>query len=114
MQPANALHDRLRNPVEHDETFLAIFNALARNDEYGCVEFRHLHLIVPLESANLLFPQPRVYLEERHACEVVGQLLEQEGLLLAAEPSLVNPSTRRRRDSRPGARRRAPCSRSWS
>jgi hypothetical protein len=25
MQPANALHDRLRDPVEHDQAFLAIF-----------------------------------------------------------------------------------------
>ena len=74
MQPANALHHRLSNPVEHDQTFLAIFDVLAWNDEHGRVELRHLHLILPLESANLLFPQPRIDLEERHACEVIGQL----------------------------------------
>src|ERR1700761_9547236 len=48
LQPANALDDRLRNPVEHDETFLAIFYLLARNDKHRRVELRHLHFIVPL------------------------------------------------------------------
>src|SRR5579872_6700064 len=85
MQPADALDDRLRNPVEHDETFLAIFDLLARNDKYGRVEFRHFHLIVPLESANFLLAQSRVYLEKRHACKMIRQLLKQERLFLACE-----------------------------
>ena len=83
MQPANALDDRLRHSVEHNETFLAILDVFARNDEQGRIEFRHFHLIVPLESANLLLPQSRVHLEERHAREVIGQLLKQKRLFLA-------------------------------
>src|ERR1700691_6313379 len=85
MQPAYALDDRLRDPVEHDEAFLAILDALARDNEHRCIEFRHLHFIVPLQSAYFLLSQPRVHLEERHTCEVIGQLLKQERLFFARE-----------------------------
>jgi hypothetical protein len=83
MQPANALDDRLGRPIEHDEKFLAIFDALAWNDEHGRVELRHGHLMDPLQSAKLFFPQSRVDLEKRHAREMIGKLLKQERLFSA-------------------------------
>ena len=73
VQPARTLHNRLRDPVEHDETFLAIFDVLAWNDKDGRIEFRHFHFIVLLQSANFFFPQARIHFEKRHAREVIGQ-----------------------------------------
>jgi hypothetical protein len=54
MQPANALDDGFRHPIEHDEAFLAILDALGWNDEHRGLELRYLHLIVPLQSAEAI------------------------------------------------------------
>ena len=59
----NPFQRRATEFLRDDEAFLAILDVLARDDEYGCVELWHLDLIVPLESANLLFPQSRVHLK---------------------------------------------------
>ena len=65
VQSAQALDDGPRHPIEHDESFLAVLDALARNNEDLRIKLRHFHFVVPRESAHFLLSQSRVHLEER-------------------------------------------------
>lgn len=76
MQAAEIVDDGLRHPVEHDESFLAVFDLLTRNGEDRGFKLRYFHFVFPLEPTHFLLSKSRVHLEQRHAGEVVVQLLK--------------------------------------
>lgn len=53
---ARGLDDRLRHSIERHQPFLTVIHPVTRDDEYRCLELRHLYLVVPAQRTDLLFP----------------------------------------------------------
>ena len=85
MLSSPAFNHRSSDPIEDNESMIAVLDANARNDEDRRVYFWNRDLVVPAQSADFLIAAAGIDRKERHVREVGWQKPDEARLLLPAQ-----------------------------